>query len=57
MSVSRQKHKKLRTHVPGLKPTTLVFGVVKAVSAFDRTIFVIGLFKFVVFIIFASFVP
>jgi hypothetical protein len=47
----------LRTYVPDFKPTTLVFGVAKAVSAFDRTAFVNGLFKFVVFIVFAGFVP
>ena len=57
MSVSRQKHKKLRTYVPGFKPTTPVFGVVKAVNAFDRTTFVIGPFKFVVFTVIAGFAP
>jgi hypothetical protein len=57
MSLSRQKHKKLRTYFPGLKPTTPVFGVVKAVSAFDRKTFVIGLFKYMVFIVIAGFVP
>jgi hypothetical protein len=34
-----------------------VFTVVKAVSAFDRTTFVIGLFKFMMFIVIAGFVP
>jgi hypothetical protein len=47
----------MRTYVPGFKPTIPVFEWFKAASALDRTTFVIGLFKFMILIFIAGFVP